>query len=446
MMGFHRRRIALWRVALVAAATLGGGLPGVPEARAADADRALAKELGLDLDQNRIQFHDARALAPLRAAWKQARNRGLRVVHLGDSHVQAGISTRALRTVLKAAVGDGGYGLIFPYSVAKTYAPDDYTSTYTGSWECGNSRVLPPKVPVGVLGYACRTTKKGASFTITFRNEIPATWRELWLFVTRQARRFDLEVSAGGRSVLARVEPASAKAPPYVRVRLPPVGDSITVRLARLSERAAAFEFEGMSLTAPGGQGAVVHAAGLGGAQFRAVLHEEFFERQLAALHPDLVIIDYGTNDYFYDDVVRPELQRTIRKVIQRVRDAAPNAAIVLTSAQDLYSKGRNVTSGPAFSGLIERIAGEEGCAFWDWFWIAGGPATLMAWQERGLARKDGVHLTARGYELKGRLLGEAFQRTIEWMNAHRAANSLVFERKASPRPIPMEKVEPDAP
>ena len=56
------------------------------------------------------------------------RNTNLRIMHIGGSHVQAGTMTRQLRNDL-LALGDsldGGRGLVFPFSAAKTNNPSSF--------------------------------------------------------------------------------------------------------------------------------------------------------------------------------------------------------------------------------------------------------------------------------------------------------------------------------
>lgn len=398
-----------------------------------DPDERLERRLGMRLDLNRIQFHDRAVVAPLQSAWMQSRDRVFRVVHMGDSHVQIGTVTRALRDDLQREHGNAGSGLVFPYSAAKSYSPDGYSSSHRGRWQCGNSRVLPPKVPVGLIGTACATTDPRAQFEIEFTRRPPAAERFVRLIARRAERPYRLDVVSNGRVVRATVPAASAGAEPFVGVRLPSIGRTVAVRFARKQSGSVPLVIGGLSLERGRGGGAIVDAAGLGGAQFRAVLYQEHLEEELGTLEPDVVILDYGTNDYLYDDTIQPELERTIRNVIRRVRKAAPSATIVLTSAQDLYWKGNNVSSGPAFSALVSRVAAEERCGFWDWFWVAGGPGTLLRWRDEGLAREDLIHLTRRGYELKGHMLARALRDTVEWLNAHPRARSLVLERPSPP-------------
>jgi hypothetical protein len=105
-----------------------------------------------------------------------------------------------------------------------------------------------------------------------------------------------------------------------------------------------------------------------------------------------------------------------------------PSASILLTTTQDLYYKGRNIRSGDRFANLIRSLAAELDCMYWDWYWVSGGRAVLKKWAAEGLAQKDLIHLTAPGYKLKGRLLTEAFIRTIDTLKVNPELDSLVLD------------------
>ncbi|MGB1699459.1 MAG: hypothetical protein ACPHRO_05870, partial [Nannocystaceae bacterium] len=96
---------------------------------------------------------------------------------------------------------------------------------------------------------------------------------------------------------------------------------------------------------------------------------------------------------------------------------AAPEATIILTSARDLALRGEHITSGGAFSNLVKRIAFSEGCAFWDWFQVAGGPMSVTSWREEGLAQRDLIHLNTKGYRLKAKAFVSALKSAIDTMD-----------------------------
>lgn len=419
-----RRNLLLLALALALALPSAGG-----HAATHKGDRRTARQLGMNLAHNRIQFHDRQTWARFVARWDAADRDGLRVLHLGDSHVQNGIIAASMRAHFKRRLGDGGPGLLFPYSTARTYSPRTYRTRHTGTWTYGKAYILPAKLPFGVAGMSSRTEDPEATFSLRFRRRVPRHWRKLRLYCKRSAASFDLSIESGGKRTEVTVGAAAAGAAQHIDVELPAVGRTLVFRLVQRDATQTEFVFYGMSLQSTRPGGLVVHSAGVGGARFRGVLAAAHFEEQLPSLQPDLVIIDFGTNDYLYTDQIEPQLEVDIRATIQRVRAAVPEATIVLTTAGDLYRRKVNLVSGEPFADLVHRVAQAEGCGVWDWYWIAGGRQTLPRWRDAGLARRDLIHLTRDGYAFKGRWLARAIAASVRWYREHPDALGLQLDR-----------------
>ena len=91
-----------------------------------------------------------------------------RIMHIGGSHVQGGTLTRRFRNDL-LALGDGidgGRGMVFPFTAAKTNTPSSYRSRYEGEWEATKNikRDLPRRL--GLTGMAVTTSDSTASVKI----------------------------------------------------------------------------------------------------------------------------------------------------------------------------------------------------------------------------------------------------------------------------------------
>ena len=386
-------------------------------------DSTKAQYYWLNQDINYIQFHQRSAFEPFYNKWMKGEP--ITIVHFGDSHVQPDIYTGELRKILQEERGQGGKGMIFPYSIAQTYSTLDYSSYHTGNWRASKSIEYIPKLPLGISGVTAKTADPAASFTIRFHNAMPAHYKKLKLFCTRQKTSFDLLITSGGQSVLAAVDESETDASPFVEVILPALGNTITVQVQKKNDYENDFEFHGMSLESDTQDGLILHCLGIGGSQFRSILAEKLFDVQMANLKPDLAILDFGTNDHIYTNTLPSDMESVIVKSINRVRAAAPNCAVLLTSTQDMNMKGRNVTSGRDYSALIRKVAKDQNVAFYDWYWVSGGPTRMAIWENYGLAQADNIHLTVKGYTLKGELLGAAFKKSISKL--HIETPSLVF-------------------
>jgi hypothetical protein len=91
-----------------------------------------------------------------------------------------------------------------------------------------------------------------------------------------------------------------------------------------------------------------------------------------------------------------------LKKVIAEMREALPNAAIVLLTPPD-YLKGQQ--SDPRIvkvSRQLEEVAQETGVAFWDYRAAMGGDNSMNTFIAKRLVTTDHVHLTTGGHELMG--------------------------------------------
>lgn len=369
----------------------------------------------LNHDINFIQFHDRAAFQPFYDKWMNGDP--ITIVHFGDSHVQPDIYTGELRKILQAERGQGGRGMIFPYSIAQTYATLDYASYHTGSWRASKSIEYIPKLPLGISGVTAKTADASASFTIRFHNPMPSDYRKLKLFVRQSKNSYDIVVSSGGESVAVEIDEPINPAQPFIEIILPVIGSTLKVQVVKKNDFENDFEFHGMSLESATTEGLVLHCLGIGGSQFRSLLAEKLFDVHIASVKPDLAILDFGTNDHIYNNSLPPDMESVIVKSIARVRAASPNCTVLLTTTQDMNRKGQNITSGRDYSALIRKVAKDQNCLYYDWYWVSGGPKRMNLWENYGLAQGDNIHLTIKGYQLKGELLGSAFKNSISKMH-----------------------------
>ena len=185
----------------------------------------------------------------------------------------------------------------------------------------------------------------------------------------------------------------------------------LTVKLQKTNAKQYHFTLQGISLenNRPGLQYA---SLGVNGAEVTSFLRNPALEENLKALNPDLIIISLGTNDSYGRNFDPVYFKQNYGTLLQRIRRAAPNTSILLTTPGDCYLhyKYPNYSTGKAVL-KIHELAEETGCAVWDFYRVMGGLRSVVKWQYNGLATKDRVHLTGKGYKLQGELLFEALMR-----------------------------------
>ena len=378
-------------------------------------------------EYNFIEFYSRTALQKFFDKWNDESTPKLTIAHFGDSHIQPGIFSSEVRKHMQQSKGDGGYGIVFPYSAARTYPPFDYKTNHFGKWQYSKALEPRPRLPLGVSGMTIRSIDPNAGFAITFRENIPSHYRRLKLFFKPGKQSFDFKVVTRNSEIMV---PASTYDPhtPFAEIILPDSTNSIQVQLVKQHDEQLNFEFYGISLESEQNKGLVYHSLGVGGAPFTAVLEQVMIDEQLPVLDPDLVILDYGTNDFLYTDRISAQLGRQIVQTINWIRQLAPSASILLTSTQDMYRRGANIESAQLFAAMVRQIAREQDCGFYDWFRVSGGQYSMSKWVMARLARPDYIHLTKAGYQLKGKLFTQAFENTLQRYSTEPNLDSLVME------------------
>ncbi|GAI80117.1 unnamed protein product, partial [marine sediment metagenome] len=63
---------------------------------------------------------------------------------------------------------------------------------------------------------------------------------------------------------------------------------------------------------------------------------------------------------------------------------------------------------------VILDLGREHHCGVWDFYGIMGGLNSIIVWQRFGLAKRDRIHFTRKGYTLKGDLFFNAFLKSYD--------------------------------
>jgi lysophospholipase L1-like esterase len=157
-----------------------------------------------------------------------------------------------------------------------------------------------------------------------------------------------------------------------------------------------------------GRAGLLYDELGLNGAQLLDLekWNPELRKALLARSKPDLVILAYGTNDEGMGGASVLDYQARMKTLLRKLREES-QAPILVIGPLDRFGNRRR--SRPALKVGALRVIGDmkqaclaEGCAFWDAREAMGGYGSIRQWRRTGLAKRDLVHLTARGYELLG--------------------------------------------
>lgn len=88
---------------------------------------------------------------------EKEQNGKVNIVHIGDSHIQADMMTNDIRQALQQKFGNGGYGVTFPYTLAKTNGSRTIRYESDANWLNLKNIYPTSSVAVGLSGIALYT-------------------------------------------------------------------------------------------------------------------------------------------------------------------------------------------------------------------------------------------------------------------------------------------------
>lgn len=358
-------------------------------------------------DSNRISGNVA-ALDELFRKWSAVSSDTsvvVSVLHLGDSHIQAGFFSGMVRDSLQAVFGDAGRGLIAPLKLLGTNEPPDYTITSPNSWYGAKCVDLRPQEEVGVSGMVLATSDREIEFCIEDKTPFDR------VLAFHHARAPLLEVSDSLDAGIWCPEPSEE----LTSIQL----DSAVCRVvlkARVTDTAYAHPcFYGFSLDRTQ-NGVRYHSVGINGNTFSAFVRNPQVFEQAAWLEPDLVIVSLGTNDCSGSRFDREYVERQVANLLDQIARSMPAAAVLITTPMEfcraVRSRGRIYRrENPHVVSMREVILNEaalRGIPVWDFYEVAGGKGAVASWYGSGMMNRDRIHLTREGYQIQGKLLVEA--------------------------------------
>jgi lysophospholipase L1-like esterase len=122
----------------------------------------------------------------------------LRIVHIGDSHIQADIMTGAVRRCLQQQFGCAGRGVVFPYNTAGTNGPDDYAFSTNCTWTAKRCVFPDQPMPVGLSGIGLQTFYADFLLRLNFKGVLDCGFDRIVVSAPKGPEMFDLELYAEG--------------------------------------------------------------------------------------------------------------------------------------------------------------------------------------------------------------------------------------------------------
>lgn len=328
----------------------------------------------------------------------QAKN--LHVVQLGDSHTAADEMTNSLRLQLQAALGNGGMGWGMPmYFTGHRLVRYGYDNN---GWQPISSRTRTDE-NYSLGGLVAVPQFTGARLTI--KAKLPEATQKFQVSIRQQAGDTALlGQDAQGRSFSIEAPIKNGTWQVVDFVAQPP----FTIQAQQVKHTALG----GWWGKNESGKGAVVSALGINGAQlsYWNRWNTQGWQKELSAVAPDLLILAYGTNEAYNNNLDVDNTRQIFIEKIQAIRAASPKTAVMIVAAPESL-KGIAGTCGTrpikltALQQMQREVAQQQKTLYWDWQDAMGGSCSMKTWINRGDARRDGVHFSASGYQKIGNML-----------------------------------------
>ncbi len=427
----------------------------------------------VDSTKNKIVNAEALTEFYQKLAAAKEGNGSVNILHIGDSHIQAGFLTGTLRRAFQEEYGNAGRGLVFPYRLARTNGHLDVRFTSDVSWN--RYRIITNDAPnVGVSGATIYTNSP--FFTVQLRTDSQSEFNEIEVFgegleqvklaipkvkgkkLQPQTIRKTHVVKPG--DVLGKIARKY-----HVSVKQLKLWNKLRSTMIRIGQKLLilkktktpkfnpndfqwvdAYEHTDNSLKATlsentfelylikqnseenkevrlyslhlknGGQGVTYEGIGYNGAKYVDYLNSpRFFEQLGQRFQPDFLIVSLGTNEAFDTVYQLAQFREDVTSFLQKVIAQTGCSQVLLTTPPSALRKRKYPNKKlQQYSQVLQEIAQENNYAVWDLFAVMGGGNGMKKWYKAGLAGKDRIHFTESGYRLQGELLYDALHQKGE--------------------------------
>lgn len=403
---------------------------------------------------------------------KLSEDRVTQILFLGDSHIQADWITSFLRNKFQEKYGNAGRGLVFPYAVANSNGPDDFTSSTNQAWE--NFRLVYEQdvfPQMGASGFVIGN-QKNSFLEIKFKNPLEIfdkvlifndekmngekfqlfTEKEsLSNFTSKASERIDYTVNSGETfpELASKFYTTTTKLVQLngVGIKNPIAGTSYKIEkisynynpdFEKLIELIGNYQFTGnktfVGFSAPQNtflmqanssfgntfygfqflknvnKGVVFNTVGVNGATYADFLKYPLQIEQLKSINPDLIIVSLGTNESLSATITKEEFQNNVSDLVLKFRNENPNLPILLVSPTDNLLKPHQIKE---IVSWIKESAVQNNVSFFNLYEVMGRQGYFRKALNKKEANTDGVHFLKTGYEFQADKIWNALSETF---------------------------------
>lgn len=364
-----------------------------------------------------VLMHDDNVIYQPQAVTVDTYNKVFKIVHIGDSHIQADWFSGKLRNLLQEHYGNAGVGLLFPYRQIKTNSPPTFSSVASAPFIASKITKCKTECNIGIAAYNAQMPA-GSMVVFNIKKDTqPQFVSVIFQSDNEQAIGFNHDNEAENYTI--------QKSPTYnITTYNKPLSNSFHLNTK------SNITLNGL-IASNGNPGVLYYTIGANGATFNNYINSGLFFQQLKSLQPDLIIVSMGTNESVSDissDSFNVQLQIFHAKLKE-----AGEAKIIYTTPADNYLR-KSVTTRKKVKGKwrtrrtvayinnpkVEAIrqtminfCNQQNVMCWDLYRAMGGDRSMRQWVQTGYAAKDHIHFSKGGYEIQGMLLFDALQKYV---------------------------------
>lgn len=162
----------------------------------------------------------------------------VRILHIGDSHIQGDYFTGWMRAFFQYEYGAAGRGLVFPYRQAGSYNARDVKSSATGSWLGRKSTFQHTEVPIGLSAMGVRTYSENFELDLfpQDRYGLDQRFNSVTIFHEKGPEIFDMLLETGNTPQVSPPKPTGSKAIAASVVSRPIIPSTTTIHKIRPGE------------------------------------------------------------------------------------------------------------------------------------------------------------------------------------------------------------------
>jgi lysophospholipase L1-like esterase len=339
-------------------------------------------------------------------ALKKAGSKQVRVAHFGDSTLEGDLISSDLRELFQLKYGGTGVGVV-PITSLDTKFRQTTDLSFSDDWTTATvfSR-NKERLPLGINGHVfVNSANSWVEMKTNNRYKTVKKFDVAKLFYADAKANAEVKYSLNGKKSVTK-SLSTGKGLHVLKIKNK---NSKSIKL-EFPQSESAYYY-GVSLESENGVYIDNYALrGNSGVDLKKI-STEYLQSFQDKMDYKLVILEFGLNILSGRKTNFSRYERSMVKIIKRMKTAMPNASFLLVGVHDkCVKKGSKFITDPTVLKLVEaqkNIAHEANIAFWNLFDAMGGKNSMVEWVNANPPRafKDYTHFNDIGAKKEAKML-----------------------------------------